>query len=192
MTRLDYKPKFDKIVELLLYMVHVRPNADQYQAVKFLYLADCEHLNRYGRPITFETYCALLYGPVASHALNMIKGDRITLRKAGIDKLPIKMKKLDKIIYLRAPEREVNYDVFSKSDLKVFDEILKKYGAKNFGQLYEITHSHFAYKNAWQRRGSSKSVPMRYEDMLLAGPISKAGFMKEDVVAALEATASHM
>lgn len=190
--RLNFKPKFDKIVELLLYMAEVRPNADHYQAVKFLYLADREHLNRYGRPITFETYYALPYGPVATHALNMLKGDRHALHEAGIDKLPIKLKKLDKVIYLQAPEREVNYDVFSKSDLKVFNEIIKKFGSKSFGQLFDITHSHLAYKNAWQRRGSSKSVPMRYEDMLSGRHISAAGFVKEDVVADLEVVASHM
>ena len=37
---LKFHPKFDKIVELLLYLAHKRPDADKYQAVKFFYLAD--------------------------------------------------------------------------------------------------------------------------------------------------------
>lgn len=190
--RLTFQPKLEKIVELLIYLALKRPNADQYQAVKFLYLADREHLNRYGRPITFDAYYALEYGPVASHALDMIKGNRRVLMKAAIDKLPIKMRKLDKLIYLQAPERKVNYDVFSKSDLKVFDEILRKYGSKSFGQLYDITHSHFAYKDAWRRRGPANAAPMNYEDMIQEKAIKKAGFSKVDIISELGEIAPHM
>lgn len=66
---LTFQPKLDKIVELLLYLAHTRPGADKYQAVKFFYLADREHIRRYGRPITFGDYVAMSYGPVASNAL---------------------------------------------------------------------------------------------------------------------------
>src|ERR1700688_4962714 len=41
---LEYRPKIEKIVELLLYLAHKRPGADKYQAVKFFCLADREHL----------------------------------------------------------------------------------------------------------------------------------------------------
>ena len=47
---LEFKPKLDKIVELLLYLAYVRPGADKYQVVKLFYLADREHLIRFGRP----------------------------------------------------------------------------------------------------------------------------------------------
>jgi uncharacterized phage-associated protein len=192
MPRLAFKPKFDKIVELLVYLASKRPHADHYQAVKLLYLADREHMNEYGRPITFETYYALPYGPVATHALDMIKGDRATLAKAGIEKLPIKIRKLDKVYYLTGPERDVDFDLFSKSDIKIFDRIIKKYGKKSFDELYEVTHSHHAYKNAWKQRGTKRAFPMSYEDMLLAGPIRKAGLKKEDVIQELESVAPHM
>src|ERR1700761_4111780 len=112
---IKFRPKLDKIVELLLYMAHVRPNADQYQAVKFLYLADRAHLNRYGRPITFERYCALQYGPVASNALDIIREIPGALKGAGLSQLPFETKKLDNIIYIKDPKRSVNYDLFSKS-----------------------------------------------------------------------------
>lgn len=192
MPRLAYKPKFDKIVELLVYLAAKRPRVDHYQAVKFLYLADREHMNEYGRPITFETYYALPYGPVATHALDMIKGDRATLKKAGIDRLPIKIEKLDNSYILYGPEREVDLDLFSKSDLKIFDKIIKKYGKKSFAELYDLTHSHHAYKAAWDKRGSKKAVAMNYEDMLQARVIKKAGYSKEEIVQELESVAAHM
>jgi uncharacterized phage-associated protein len=186
-ARLKFKPKLEKIVELLLYLAHKRPDADQYQAVKFLYLADREHLNRYGRPITFETYFALPFGPVATHALDMLENDGTVLRKAHIDSLPFEIEKLGKMTLIRAPKRAVNHEVFSKSDLKVFDEILKKYGHMSFDELYKLTHSHFAYKNAWDhRRGGTKRAEMKYEDMVEEGA-NKANLIEE-----FESVAEHM
>jgi uncharacterized phage-associated protein len=168
---LNFKPQFEKIVELLLYLAHKRPNADKYQAVKFFYLADSEHLNRYGRPITFETYFALPFGPVASHAMDLLEGDARAFEEAGIEDLPFEIEvTLDKrgkpITYIREPKRNVDLDVFSKSDLKVFDEILRKYGDKTFDELFRITHDHPAYVKAWGRRGAKKNAAMRYDEMV--------------------------
>src|SRR5436190_7723614 len=85
---LEFKPKYDKIVELLLYLAHKRPDADKYQAVKFFYLADREHINRYGRPISFEKYYAMSYGPVASTVLDLLNGNLGPAKSAGINELP--------------------------------------------------------------------------------------------------------
>ncbi len=185
--RLKFKTKLDKLVELLLYLAHKRPNADQYQAVKFLYLADKEHLNRYGRPITFETYYALPFGPVASHALDMLEGDKKVLEEAKIDCLPFAVQTLGKLRFIREPLREINHDLFSRSDLKVFDRIIEEYGDKTFDELYHITHSHFAYRKAWARRPSgTRREIMDYEDMIDESPA------KDKLVEELETVASHM
>lgn len=170
---LIFKPQLDKIVELLLYLAHMRPDADKYQAVKFFYLADKEHLNRYGRPITFETYYALDYGPVASTAKELLEQQPGAMKAAGIKALPFETEEVPgktpdkRILYIRAPLRPVDRQLFSKSDLKVFDEVIEKYGKLSFDELYNITHEHFAYKNAWQKRGFfSKRAKMSYEDMI--------------------------
>lgn len=169
---LRYRPNIDKIVELLLYLAYARPDADKYQAVKFFYLADREHLNRYGRPITQEMYFALWYGPVASKTLDLLEGDKWVMREAKIDSLPfdteIRPAKNGKdTVFIGAPHREVNLEVFSKSDLKVFDEIIEKYKDYDFEQLYQETHSHEAYKNAWESRPrNAKRNVMKYEEMI--------------------------
>src|SRR5882672_10637583 len=90
---LEFKPKYDKIVELLLYLAHKRPGADKYQAVKFFYLADREHIRRYGRPITFDNYYALSYGPVASTALDLLNGASPAMLGANENTLPFKIEK---------------------------------------------------------------------------------------------------
>lgn len=179
--RLRFQRRFDKIIELLVRMAEIKPNRDQYQAVKLFYLSDKEHFNRYGRPITFEIYYALDYGPVASTALDLIKGNSHTLREAGISRLPISIQRLDKLYLLRKAERAVDLDVFSKSDLKVFDEIVAEYGDRSFDDLYQITHRHAAYRNAWDHKPSNdRRALIFYEDMLDDSP------NKEEIIEDLE------
>ena len=168
---LKFRPNFDKIVELLLYLAHVRPGADKYQAVKWFYLADREHLVRYGRPITFDEYYALDYGPVASKTLDILQGNRRVMREAGLSHLPFvtqagKAYNGSDTIFITGHRRNVDKMLFSKSDLRVFDEIIAKYGKMNFGQLFSITHQHNAYKKAWSARGLRGRGEMDYGDMI--------------------------
>jgi uncharacterized phage-associated protein len=170
---LIFKPKYDKIVELLLYLAHRYPGADKYQAVKFFYLADREHITQYGRPITFETYYAMSYGPVASNALNLLNNDPATFRQAGIKNLPFetevgKTKTGHDTTFLRAPLREVNLELFSKSDLRVFDAIVSKYRNASFNELYNLTHEHPAYVAAWTKRRHPDAArsEMYYDEMI--------------------------
>jgi uncharacterized phage-associated protein len=169
---LKFRPKLDKIVELLLYLAKRLPGADKYQAVKFFYLADREHLARYGRPITYDNYFALWYGPVASKALDLLEGDKWVLKEAKIAELPFKTtsgkaKNGSDTIFISEPRREPNFDLFSKSDLRVFDEIVEKYKSYTFKQLMDETHQHDAYKQAWEnRRGTSERAEMYYEEMI--------------------------
>jgi uncharacterized phage-associated protein len=169
--RLQYRPKLDKIVELLLYLAHKRPGADKYQAVKFFYLADKKHINRHGRPITQESYFALPYGPVASKAMDLLEQDRRTMKEAGIEALPFEVgdeiRKDRSITVIGRPLREVNLDLFSKSDLTVFDEVIAEFGNCTFEQLFDVTHDHTAYKKAWaRRRPNSKRAEMHYDEMV--------------------------
>src|SRR5262245_29879512 len=42
--------------------------------IKSLYLVDRTALIRRGRPVTFDSYCSLRYGPILSRTLNLITG----------------------------------------------------------------------------------------------------------------------
>lgn len=170
---LGFRPKYDKILELLLYLAHRKPGADKYQAVKFFYLADKAHIERFGRPITYENYFALKYGPVASTAKDLLEGNAYIMRKAGVKALPFEVgsragKSPDHrdILVIGKPRREVDFDIFSKSDIVVFDEILAEYGDCNFDELYQLTHGHEAYKRAWSRRGGANRHPIDYAEMI--------------------------
>jgi uncharacterized phage-associated protein len=172
---LKFQPKLDKIIELLLYVAHKRPGADKYQAVKFFYLADLEHFRRHGRPITFEDYVAMSYGPVASKALDFLNNKKWVFEQAGIKELPFeteigkvktKAGKETETTFIRAPLRDVNLDLFSETDLEIFDEILAQYGNSSFDELFEVTHKHEGYRKAWKRRGTADCADMFYDEMI--------------------------
>lgn len=168
---LKYRPKIGKIVELLLHLARKRPGADKYQAVKFFYLADREHLIRYGRPISYENYYAMSYGPVASTVLDLLNGNLGPAKNAGIEELPFKTevgktKNGRDTTFIKEALREVDYDLFSKSDIAVFDEIVDKYRDASFDELFKATHEHYAWKNAWTTRKHGERAEMYYDEMI--------------------------
>ncbi len=162
-ARVTFKPKPEKLVDSMLYLSLKEIALDQYKMVKLLYLADREHLRRFGRPITFDKYVAMPFGPVASSAFDLLKGNKVL----GIDPsdLPFDMRKHDKIVVIEHPKREIDRSIFSKSDLMVLDQTVEKYGNMSFDQLYQLTHDHFAYDRAWKSR-KTKADEMRFEDFL--------------------------
>jgi uncharacterized phage-associated protein len=169
---LKFRPKLQKIVELMLHLAHIRPGADKYQAVKFFYLADREHLKRYGRPISYEKYFAMEYGPVASTVLDLLNGKLNILKQAGIEKLPFETEAGSTpdgkytTTFIRKPLREIDRDLFSASDLAVFDEVVEKYRNATFDDLFKATHEHFAWLNAWSTRKYGERAEMFYEEMI--------------------------
>ena len=162
-SRIRFKLKPEKLVETILYLARQGLELDQYKLVKLLYLADRDHFRRFRRPISFDRYVAMQYGPVASYALRLIKGGKVT----GIDRsdLPFEFKKLDKLIFIERPKRDIKRDLFSKSDLMVLDQTVATYGAMGFHALYRLTHDHYAYDRAWSAR-KTDADEMRFEDFL--------------------------
>jgi uncharacterized phage-associated protein len=156
-----------KIVELLLYLSHKKQHVDHYKACKLVYLADWAHLNRYGRPLAADVPKAMPFGPVATKSYDLLKRNPAAMKEASIDDLPFETKQLDKIIYIGAPKRAVQHELFSRSDLEVFDRVLAEYGDLTFDQLHDVTSKHFAYRNAWENRPPNKqSALMAFDDML--------------------------
>jgi len=175
----EFQPKYDKIVETLLFIAHKCPGIDQYKTVKIIYFADKLHFETYSRPITFDKYFAFQNGPVGSNAYDLLKSNQRALRRAKIEALPIRLEKIDNLILMKEPLRAVNYELFSKSDIRILDEIIEKYSSKTFGEIFDETHEHFAYQNAWDNRGEGKkTAPMKYIDLMEDGE-SKAIYIEE-------------
>ena len=56
----------EKSLQAVLYVANRLERKDFHKIFKVLYFADREHLTKYGRPITGDTYVAMEYGPVPS------------------------------------------------------------------------------------------------------------------------------
>jgi len=178
---IEFRPDYGKALEAILWLSSARPGIDIYRLLKILFLADKEHLNRYGRPIVNQRYVAMVYGPVAETSYDILRRKPRALAALGVDTLPIRLK-VDgrgKPIFV-FPERQPNMRRFSKSDLKLLSECLDRYGEMHFGALKALTHEHRAYKNAWAKRGTKGSIAMNFEDFL------NTENQDEETVAALE------
>ncbi len=174
-----FKPKYDKIVETLLFIAHKCPGIDQYKTVKIIYFADKQHFEQYSRPITFDAYYALENGPVGSNAYDLLKSNQYALRRAKITSLPIRLEEIGNLILMKEPLRAVDYECFSKSDIRVLDAVIAKYACKTFGEIFDETHEHFAYQNAWiNKKAGQKRASMNYVDMMEDGE-SKAIYIEE-------------
>ena len=163
-TEIKFKPKINKIIEVILYLAGKGIELSRYKLVKLVYLADYEHLNRYGRPITYDTITAMENGPVPSTLYSILKKDR----RYGIDydALLFDFVARGDRHYIENPERDINQKLFSKTDILILDEIAQKYGDKTFRDLYDLTHEHKGYKRAWKNKGERKSEPIKVEDLI--------------------------
>ncbi len=137
--------KFKKAVQALNYFAQKEGGKINYmKAGKLVYLSDRVHLRTYGRTITNDTYIAMKNGSVPSKTKDII------LKSAWFEG-----EILDYVnVYLSDPEKysfrslnEVDKSVFSKTDLKIMDDIYNFYGEKDQFELSEYSHNF----PEWQR-----------------------------------------
>lgn len=132
---------------------------------KLLYLADKEHLSRYGRQIIGDYYTAMQLGPVPSAVYNSLKalrGDEVgdwehkplTARLRGL--IEIRGKNV-------VPKAEPDLDWLSDSDIACLDFILDRYGSSSFEELKQVTHD-----KAWDE--THRNAIMKLESIIMSLP----------------------
>jgi len=141
----------EKAKQAVLWLLHKNNGSmDKLQLIKLFFLADREHLAKYGRPIIGGTYYTMPNGPVCSElldAINVLLGDSLTLEPNH------------KLI---AKEKS-STDWLSESDLEVLEDIYKNYGHTDPFRLSDITHNLEVYKKHWPpKNGKRELIP--YED----------------------------
>jgi hypothetical protein len=125
----------------------------------------------------------LSHGPVGSNALVLLDGSPLALRAANVEALPFRTENGKApngadTIFIREPLRDVDYDLFSKSDLRVFDEILRKYGDVSFEELSDVTRANYAYAQAWTTRRRGDRARIHYEEMI-DDPADRAALVED-------------
>jgi uncharacterized phage-associated protein len=160
------KPSVERIVEAILFIIQEAQKrglrVTQYDIVKTLFLADKAHLNKFGRPITYDNYTAMEHGPVPSVAYNILKEESRTIERLSV-KVPWKrVKSVGKEYIYQKPARGYNDDILSESDISALSEMLTVVKSLGFAQVRRLTHEDLAYDVAWKNRGEAKSSAMSY------------------------------
>jgi hypothetical protein len=161
-------PHGPKVREAVL---HVIRQADagkfrvtQFDILKTIFIADRAHLNRYGRPITFDDYAAMLDGPVPSLAYDVLKEGRAALAEAQITaRLWTVAKAGEKKNHYFGAVREASDEVLSESDFEELNRALALVHQLGYKGTWDLVHDDLAYKVAWAKKPVwSKQADMDY------------------------------
>ncbi len=142
-----------KAIESILYLSEKIANSDIYGICKLLYLVDKTSLEKYGRFIFGETYCAMAEGPAPSNAYDLLK----EASRTPVDGIKIEG-------YQVIPLRKPDIDYLSQSDIECLDQIVAIYGDKPNWYRAQDTHDS-AYYKSWDKRGNKDSIVMPVEDI---------------------------
>ena len=155
--------RFDEVkaTEAATYFLFLRGGQMHYmKLIKLLYLADREALQRWGIPITTDTYVSMDHGPVVSTIYDLIRQ-----RAAGETWQA----------YISAPMGDMNKEVslvkqgklarLSRAEEKLIREVFEKYGHWNRYVLRDyVMHSLPEWKDP-----EGTSLPITIADILKAG-----------------------
>ena len=157
---INYTPKDAKIVEALIFLIdwsvqNRKRHLTQYDLVKTMFLADRAHLNRYGRPVSFDKYWAMKDGPVPERTYDILKPtfDFEGNFKESTPWVAILDGKISNFIKTK---RGPNLKKLSGTDQKVLLEAINTVLSLSFSQLRRLTHDDQAYIKAWGKRGRGR------------------------------------
>jgi uncharacterized phage-associated protein len=147
----------EKTLNAALYVANKLQRKDIHKISKILYFADRDHLNKYGRTITGDTYIAMEYGPVPSYFYDIVKAIREN-NSCFID-LEKGKELFDVTGEMVTPKKQADMDYLSESDIEELDNSLKKYSASSFNTMTKKSHSY-----AWKK--TSANAEMSIEDIM--------------------------
>jgi len=139
---LRFRFNAEKFVNAVAYLSQNCPNNTKLTVCKQLYLADREHLVRYGRPVTGDHYYKLPHGPIPSRGLDIMRGRASALENA------LREKYVSVVGDSVRPKRQPNRKVFSKTDLEVLDWVIEKYGSWLPSALRNETHKQAPWRDS--------------------------------------------
>lgn len=160
-------PHKRRVLETILYLLgeaaRRRVALTQYDIVKSAFIADRTHVNRFGRPITFDNYYAMEHGPVPSYLYDLLKNESLVRNDFSLRELPWDKNKGNGKAYLFSnPKRAYDPDVLSESDIEALSAALTVVSKLQFSQIRRLTHEDPAYVDAWEDNGDADAYPMSY------------------------------
>ncbi len=165
-----FKPNLIKILEAILYVIETGQatgkQVTQFDIAKTIFLADYKHLSEYGRPVSFDNFIAMKFGPVPSMTYDVLKPSFNWLLY-GLKSAPWETRNISKATreYMR-PSRSANRNKLSSSDIAALEQALKDVKAMGFAKTSDFTHKLPAYVEAWENRGNDKMKAMDLRTLL--------------------------
>lgn len=149
--KIQFQTNYKKTLECILWILHQQKGIDLYKIMKILFHADYLSVNKYGVPVTGDTYKAMDYGTVPSFSYDVLKQEMLALNALEIDSFPFKIK--DKRTFM--PLRDVMEDYLSETDKECLTLGLQEYGNLSFEQVKEKNHTIKAWQDAYKRNPNS-------------------------------------
>ncbi|MBS3908665.1 MAG: SocA family protein [Actinobacteria bacterium] len=156
----------EKFVNVVAYLaINNVPNLDKLKVSKLMYFVDKLHLQRYGRPVSGDSYNALPYGPIPSVSLDIMdEAVADELSYFGITNTNVELfmnyleviDRSEKYPKFRA-KRQPELDIFSDSDIEILDEVIKTYGQLTGLDLVNLTHK----EPAWTKTQGNALIDFR-------------------------------
>ena len=162
MTDAIKKYEDQRIKEVLLYILSKTGVVDYYHLMKILYLAERQHLAKWGEKITTDDYFALPHGPVPTRIYDALKAVKDGNGGFLSDVVTVG-KDLPNVTPLRSP----NMEYLSKSEVEALDNAIAKNIVKSFAELEQMTHDEY-YHKAW---ANGRKMPI--EDIAHSGGASE-------------------
>lgn len=144
MTMLKFRFDEEKALETLCLVAERWPGVTPFYLSKTLYLAEREHLNRYGRPIFGDTYIAMQNGPVPSATYDVFKGDLLFAGDPAAFTKALEVRRSDGPPQLFA-RRPADVDALSDTDIECIDGAIGRCKGRSFKSLSQETHEHRAW-----------------------------------------------
>lgn len=142
-----------KAIETILYLAHRISDPDIYGICKLLYFADKTHLEKYGRFIFGDTYCAMEKGATPSNTYDLLK----EISHRPLDSFEV-------IGHQVKALREPDLEYFSDSDIECLNQVIEVWGNVPNWERKKAAHDD-AWEKAWQQKGTKGSVIIPIESI---------------------------
>ena len=149
MTPITFRFNPQKALESILYLTPKISDSDVYGICKLLYLADKTSLEKYGRFIFGESYCAMEKGATPSNAYDLLK--------KPLDELEVRGNQV-------IARRDANLEFLSESDIECLDQVIGVWGKSPNWSRRDAAHD-AAWEKAWSKRGNKGSVGIPVESI---------------------------
>ncbi|MEN6435885.1 MAG: Panacea domain-containing protein [Anaerolineaceae bacterium] len=133
--------------------------------LKLLYIADRIAIQEWERPITYDSYVSMNYGPVLSTTFDLIKGN--STRSSYWQEHICRQSRYE----LRLTDVPIKIQKLSRAEVELLHRVNDLYGEFEPFKLSKFTHSLPEFKNP-----HGTSIPISFEDIL-----SGIGYNKSEI-----------